>query len=49
MKLRPKDRIHVVYPAPEGGYEGRFLFGTRKRAAWEGFAGKTEGVVDEPA
>lgn len=48
IKMRPKDRIYVIYPAADGGYKGRFLFGTRKRSAWEGYAGGPAGGVDEP-
>ena len=47
VKLRPKDRIYVVYPAADGRFKGRFLFGTRKRAAWEGSAGGVASSVDE--
>jgi hypothetical protein len=48
VKLRPRDRIYVIYPAADGRYKGRFLFGGRKRSPWEGYAGGPPGAIDEP-
>jgi hypothetical protein len=40
VKLDPSDRIYVFMENENGDLRGRFLFGMRKRAPWEGFAGK---------
>jgi len=38
VKIRAKDRIYIFHPKDEGGAEGRFIFGNRKRNPWEGYA-----------
>ncbi len=48
IKLRAKDRIYGIYPRGNGLYRGKFLFGTRKRAQWEGVAGMPETGEDDP-
>ncbi len=42
-----KDRVYIIYPGDDGKYKGRFLFGKRKRAPWQGYAIGTAEGVDE--
>lgn len=45
-KIRVKDRIYIIYQ--EGNsYKGKFLFGKRKRAPWEGYSEFGEEIEDE--
>lgn len=37
VKLRAKDRIYIIYQDGKS-FRGKFLFGKRKRAPWEGFS-----------
>ncbi|MCC6550056.1 MAG: hypothetical protein IT279_08310 [Ignavibacteriaceae bacterium] len=49
VKLSKTDRIYLIFQE-EGTNKtkGKFLFGGRKRAPWEGYA-KPEGVVEDSA
>lgn len=44
VNMRDKDRIYIVYKKNDGKYAGKFIFGKRKSAPWDGYAGK----VDDP-
>ena len=46
VKLRKKDRIYVIYLDGKS-HKGRFIFGNRKRAPWEGYAAIGEEITDE--
>lgn len=38
IQLKATDRIYVILRSQEGLMKGKFIFGGRKRAPWEGFA-----------
>lgn len=38
VKFANTDRIYIMYQGDDATIKGRFLFGSRKRAAWEGYA-----------
>ena len=44
INIRSKDRIYIVYKNNDGKYKGKFLYGRRKTAPWEGYA---RGVEDQ--
>jgi hypothetical protein len=46
MKLRPRDRVYLVFHARDGKIFGRFVLGGRKAAPWAGYAA-TEEATDE--
>jgi hypothetical protein len=47
VTIREKDRIYLIFPKKDK-WVGRFIFGGRKVAPWEGYASKyVEGAVDE--
>ena len=41
VTLNRRARIYVIFRDSSGEYKGRFIFGRRKRAPWEGY-----GVTD---
>lgn len=47
LSVRPRDRVYVIYPAPQGKHKGRFILGRRKPGPWAGVAGKVEETIDE--
>ena len=49
VKLRPRDRIYIIFKDDKDKkIKGSFIFGGRKPAPWEGYAGKpAEEVKDE--
>lgn len=40
VRIEPNDRVYVFMKDEKGSMKGRFLFGSRKRAPWEGFSVK---------
>lgn len=38
VKLRPKDRIYLIWRSETGSVKGRFIAGNRRRAPWAGYA-----------
>ena len=46
IKLRPKDRIYIIY-RQDGLVKGAFLFGRRKAAPWKGIAERQEDAADD--
>jgi hypothetical protein len=38
VKLRPKDRIYLIWRREGGAVTGKFVAGSRKRAPWSGYA-----------
>jgi hypothetical protein len=48
VKISKTDRIYVIYLETQTNKaKGKFLFGGRKRAPWEGYATKSTPVTDE--
>lgn len=48
MEVGPNDRVYVIARPPDKtGIVGKFVYGNRKPAAWEGLAPKPP-VTDEP-
>jgi len=48
VELRDKDRIYLIFKRKDGSRAGRFIFGKRKPAPWEGYASRyIEEAVDE--
>jgi hypothetical protein len=48
VKVATTDRIYVVYVETSSGKaKGRFLFGMRKRAPWEGYAVQGSSTVED--
>jgi len=41
VNLKKKDRIYIIYKKDDGSISGLFLYGSRKRNPWEGFASGT--------
>jgi hypothetical protein len=46
VRLEPTDRIYISLIGADGQMKGRFLFGGRKRALWEGFSSTDDSVED---
>ena len=46
VKIRSKDRIYIIFYDGKS-YKGKFLFGSRKRSAWEGYSEFSEDIEDE--
>lgn len=38
VKLRPKDRIYLIWRRDNGTVTGKFIAGSRRRAPWSGYA-----------
>lgn len=48
VKISKTDRIYVIYSdSKTKKSKGKFLYGGRKRAPWEGYATKSTSVTDE--
>jgi hypothetical protein len=48
VKISKTDRIYVIYlESKTKKAKGKFLFGGRKRAPWEGYATQSTSVTDE--
>ncbi len=49
-KLNNTDRVYLIFrDAETGKTKGRFLFGGRKRAPWEGYATGVQGSEEDSA
>lgn len=48
VELKKRDRIYVVYTGQDGKPHGKFLVGSRRRAAWEGYGSTQLSAEDEP-
>jgi len=44
--IKPSDGIYISFIGSDGQLKGKFLFGGRKRALWEGCAVNGDGVED---
>lgn len=48
VNIQPKDRIYLIYKDDRTGkMKGKYLFGNRKRAPWEGFATSVSGAEED--
>lgn len=47
VELARTDRIYALFEDDAGKMKGRFLFGRRKRAPWQGFAPSSEGDTED--
>lgn len=42
-----KDRIYIMYMDSEGNMKGKFIFGRRKPAPWEGYSGPNPATFED--
>jgi len=47
VRLRPRDRIYVIFKDSANKWRGKFVFGGRKSASWAGAAAAGEVATDE--
>ena len=47
VELKERDRIYLVYKHENDKYIGKFIFGRRKPAPWEGYAEKFEEETED--
>jgi hypothetical protein len=38
VKLRPRDRLYLIWRRPNGTVTGKFVVGSRRRSPWAGYA-----------